>query len=186
MDISWDLLINAIVAGLLLGGFYAAVTVGVSISFGMLDIVNIAHPGLHHPRLLHRLYRQHQFRRRSDPRQHPRAAGVLRARRGGLSGLLRVVRETRPGIAARPRVLLRPAVRHRGGADPGVRRRLSLRRGRLYRPQHPSRLHRSAAAHAGALPGVAGDVRRAAALPHPHLHSAAPSWRCRRTSWRCS
>ncbi len=45
MDISWDLLINAIVAGLLLGGFYAAVTAGVSISFGMLDIVNIAHPG---------------------------------------------------------------------------------------------------------------------------------------------
>ena len=39
-----DLLINAIVAGLLLGGFYAAVTAGVSISFGMLDIVNIAHP----------------------------------------------------------------------------------------------------------------------------------------------
>jgi len=45
MDISFDLLINAIVAGLLLGGFYAAVTAGISISFGMLDIVNIAHPG---------------------------------------------------------------------------------------------------------------------------------------------
>jgi len=44
MDISWDLLVNAVVAGLLLGGFYAAVTAGVSISFGMLDIVNIAHP----------------------------------------------------------------------------------------------------------------------------------------------
>ena len=44
MDISADLLVNAIVAGLLLGGFYAAVTAGVSISFGMLDIVNIAHP----------------------------------------------------------------------------------------------------------------------------------------------
>jgi branched-chain amino acid transport system permease protein len=44
MDVSLDLLINAIAAGLLLGGFYAAVTVGVSISFGMLDIVNIAHP----------------------------------------------------------------------------------------------------------------------------------------------
>jgi len=44
MDISVDLLINAIVAGLLLGGFYAAVTVGISISFGMLDIVNVAHP----------------------------------------------------------------------------------------------------------------------------------------------
>jgi branched-chain amino acid transport system permease protein len=39
-----DLLINALIAGLLLGGFYAAVTVGVSISFGILDIVNIAHP----------------------------------------------------------------------------------------------------------------------------------------------
>src|ERR1700746_2922403 len=43
MDIS--LLITAIVAGLLLGAFYAAVTAGISISFGMLDIVNIAHPG---------------------------------------------------------------------------------------------------------------------------------------------
>lgn len=42
MDIS--LFINAIVAGLLIGGFYAAVTAGISISFGMLDIVNIGHP----------------------------------------------------------------------------------------------------------------------------------------------
>jgi branched-chain amino acid transport system permease protein len=42
--ISLDLAVNAIVAGLLLGGFYVAVTVGVTISFGMLDIVNIAHP----------------------------------------------------------------------------------------------------------------------------------------------
>jgi branched-chain amino acid transport system permease protein len=42
----WDpqLLLNTILSGLLLGGFYAVVTVGVSISFGMLDIVNIAHP----------------------------------------------------------------------------------------------------------------------------------------------
>ena len=44
MDFQFELLINAIVAGLLLGGFYAAVTAGISISFGMLDIVNIAHP----------------------------------------------------------------------------------------------------------------------------------------------
>jgi branched-chain amino acid transport system permease protein len=44
MDFSADLLLNALVAGLLLGGFYAAVTVGISISFGILDIVNIAHP----------------------------------------------------------------------------------------------------------------------------------------------
>ncbi|KAB2878024.1 MAG: branched-chain amino acid ABC transporter permease [Pseudorhodoplanes sp.] len=39
-----ELFINALIAGILLGGFYAAVTVGVSISFGILDIVNIAHP----------------------------------------------------------------------------------------------------------------------------------------------
>jgi branched-chain amino acid transport system permease protein len=44
MEFSFSLLTNAIVAGLLLGGFYAAVTSGISISFGMLDIVNIAHP----------------------------------------------------------------------------------------------------------------------------------------------
>jgi branched-chain amino acid transport system permease protein len=44
MDLSLDLLGNALMSGLLLGGFYAAVTIGVSISFGMLDIVNIAHP----------------------------------------------------------------------------------------------------------------------------------------------
>jgi branched-chain amino acid transport system permease protein len=44
MDVTLGLAANAIAAGLLLGGFYAAVTVGITISFGMLDIVNIAHP----------------------------------------------------------------------------------------------------------------------------------------------
>lgn len=44
MEISAALLANAIIAGLLLGGFYAAMSVGISISFGMLDVVNIAHP----------------------------------------------------------------------------------------------------------------------------------------------
>lgn len=44
MDPTFDLLGNALLSGVLLGGFYAAVTIGVSISFGMLDIVNIAHP----------------------------------------------------------------------------------------------------------------------------------------------
>ena len=43
---SFDLLINALIAGVLIGGFYAAVTVGISISFGILDVVNIAHPAL--------------------------------------------------------------------------------------------------------------------------------------------
>ena len=44
MDLSLGLFGNAIVSGVLLGGFYAAVTIGISISFGMLDIANIAHP----------------------------------------------------------------------------------------------------------------------------------------------
>ncbi len=39
-----DLFSNAIVAGILLGAFYAAVAVGLAITFGQLDIVNIAHP----------------------------------------------------------------------------------------------------------------------------------------------
>jgi branched-chain amino acid transport system permease protein len=42
--LSVDLLSNALVAGILLGGFYAAVSIGLAISFGQLDIVNIAHP----------------------------------------------------------------------------------------------------------------------------------------------
>lgn len=42
--LSVDLLSNALVAGVLLGGFYAAVAIGLAISFGQLDIVNIAHP----------------------------------------------------------------------------------------------------------------------------------------------
>lgn len=43
-SVSLPLLVNALIAGLLLGGFYAAVSVGITISFGMLDVVNIAHP----------------------------------------------------------------------------------------------------------------------------------------------
>lgn len=42
--LSADLLSNAVVAGILLGGFYAAVAIGLAIVFGQLDIVNIAHP----------------------------------------------------------------------------------------------------------------------------------------------
>jgi branched-chain amino acid transport system permease protein len=44
MVVQLDLLLNAVIAGILLGGFYAAVTVGITISFGMLDIANIAQP----------------------------------------------------------------------------------------------------------------------------------------------
>ncbi len=41
---SLDLLRDAIVLGLLLGCFYAAVSVGLSISFGLLDVPQVAHP----------------------------------------------------------------------------------------------------------------------------------------------
>ncbi|MYE02115.1 MAG: branched-chain amino acid ABC transporter permease [Alphaproteobacteria bacterium] len=41
---SVELLLNALVAGVLLGGFYAAVSLGLTVAFGQLNIVNIAHP----------------------------------------------------------------------------------------------------------------------------------------------
>src|ERR1700731_1349230 len=44
MIFSFDLLINAIVSGILIGGFSGAATSGISLSFGILDSVNIAHP----------------------------------------------------------------------------------------------------------------------------------------------
>ncbi|MEO8631622.1 MAG: branched-chain amino acid ABC transporter permease, partial [Betaproteobacteria bacterium] len=39
-----DLLSEAILAGVLLGCFYAAVSIGLSIAFGLLDVPHIAHP----------------------------------------------------------------------------------------------------------------------------------------------
>lgn len=41
---SLELLIDAIVLGVLLGCFYAAVSLGLSISFGLLDVPHVAHP----------------------------------------------------------------------------------------------------------------------------------------------
>jgi branched-chain amino acid transport system permease protein len=37
-------IINAVAAGILLGGFYAAVALGIGIAFGLLDIPNLSHP----------------------------------------------------------------------------------------------------------------------------------------------
>ena len=39
-----QLFLNAVLSGLLLGGFYASVSVGLTLAFGQLNIVNIAHP----------------------------------------------------------------------------------------------------------------------------------------------
>ena len=41
---SIELLVEAVIAGVLLGCFYAAVSVGLSVAFGLLDIPHIAHP----------------------------------------------------------------------------------------------------------------------------------------------
>src|SRR6185369_1473709 len=41
---SIDLLLDAVVIGVLLGCFYAAVSLGLSVSFGLLDVPHVAHP----------------------------------------------------------------------------------------------------------------------------------------------
>jgi branched-chain amino acid transport system permease protein len=43
---SLELLLDAIVLGVLVGCFYAAVSIGLSVSFGLLDVPNVAHPAL--------------------------------------------------------------------------------------------------------------------------------------------
>src|SRR5687768_2183216 len=43
---SLDLLAEAILFGILLGCFYAAVSIGLSVSFGLLDVPHVAHPAI--------------------------------------------------------------------------------------------------------------------------------------------
>src|ERR1041384_4381762 len=46
MDFSFDLLLEALLFGVLLGCFYAAVSIGLSVSFGLLDVPHVAHPAV--------------------------------------------------------------------------------------------------------------------------------------------
>ena len=46
MAFSFDLLSEALLFGVLLGCFYAAVSIGLSVSFGLLDVPNVAHPAV--------------------------------------------------------------------------------------------------------------------------------------------
>jgi branched-chain amino acid transport system permease protein len=46
MVFSFELLLEAIVFGILLGSFYAAVSIGLSVSFGLLDVPHVAHPAI--------------------------------------------------------------------------------------------------------------------------------------------
>jgi branched-chain amino acid transport system permease protein len=43
---SFDLLFEAVLFGVLLGCFYAAVSIGLSVSFGLLDVPHVAHPAI--------------------------------------------------------------------------------------------------------------------------------------------
>ena len=114
MIFSFDLLVNAIVAGMLLGGFYAAVTVGVSISFGMLDIVNIAHPAF----IILGSYIAYIVNTTFGIDPILASIIVLPAFYvlGAAVYQVYYVSFERRGqeVAARPRLLLRPAVHHRG------------------------------------------------------------------------
>jgi branched-chain amino acid transport system permease protein len=46
MGIPFELLYEAVLFGILLGCFYAAVSMGLSVSFGLLDVPNVAHPAI--------------------------------------------------------------------------------------------------------------------------------------------
>src|SRR3954468_5377404 len=46
MDFSFDLLLEAVIFGVLLGCFYAAVSIGLSVAFGLLDVPHVAHPAI--------------------------------------------------------------------------------------------------------------------------------------------
>jgi branched-chain amino acid transport system permease protein len=46
MVLSFDLLLEAVLFGVLLGCFYAAVSIGLSVSFGLLDVPHVAHPAI--------------------------------------------------------------------------------------------------------------------------------------------
>ena len=167
---SYDLLLNAVTAGLLLGGFYAAVTVGVSISFGILDIVNIAHPAF----IILGSYIAYFFSARFGldpiltsiialPAFYALGAVIYQVyylsfeKRG---------QESLRGLAFFFGILFITEV----CADPRVRGRLPLRPGELHRDELAHRRGRPAAAHAGAVPDVARDAGGPAAVPDADLH----------------
>ena len=178
--ISLDLLVNAVVAGLLLGGFYAAVTSAYRF-FGMLDIVNIAHPafiilGSYVAYIVNTTFG-------IDPIS-PASSWLpaFSARDGHLSDLLCRLRAARQIIRAR---LLRPPVCRRGRPDPGLRGRLPFVEAAYIGPSlHfgfvdlPLRM---------LIPCLVSLLMLAVLqLFFARTSSAAPSWRYRRTGWPCS
>ena len=186
LDVSFDLVINALIAGILLGGFYAAVTVGISISFGILDIVNIAHPAF----IILGSYLAYIINSSLglDPILASLlmlpvfyALGALR-----LSGLLRLVRDAAASEALRGLAFF-------FGLLFVTEVLLILVFGVDYR--YVDAIYIGPSWRIGVIdfplrmlvPCVVAlaDVRRAAALSLTGPSSAARSWRWRRISWRC-
>ena len=166
-----DLLLGAVVFGVLLGCFYAAVSVGLSVSFGLLDVPHVAHPAF----LVLASYGVYQLNESYDI--DPLLAGlcdhaaVFPVRPARLPRLLRDVRTARLGRSgARHRVLLRHRLHHRGADHHAVRRRPAHRQRRLYRQVAAARRH----AHPlpAALLDCGGAVadRAAGAVPVEDLH----------------
>ena len=172
-----ELFLNAIVSGLLLGGFYAAVALGLAIAFGYLDIVNIAHPAF----VIVGSYVTYMLDTELglDPVLSgiTLRAGLLRGRRGRLPRLLRQLRAHRAGIVERPRVLLWPDVHHRGPADHDLRRRLSSGRRPVHRLELAAGADHHAVAHARAVRRGAGDDGLRLPLPLAHLYRPGDSRR---------
>ena len=183
---SFDLLLDAVVIGVLLGCFYAAVSLGLSISFGLLDVPHVAHPAF----LVLASYAvylpQRALRDRSAAGGAADHAAVLPVRPRRLPPVLRDLRKARQRRRrARHRVLLRHRLHHRSADHPAIRRRPALGHRNLYRQGLADRRH------ADSVPAdrrVRG--RRRADDPADAVSVARPSWdarsaRSRRTRRRC-
>ena len=170
MIFNFDLLINAVVSGIMIGGFYAAMACGVSLAFGILDIVNIAHPAF----IILGSYIAYIVNDKLGvdpilisivalPAFYALGAGIYQIfyiafeRRGqeslrGLAfffGLLSITEVS---------LVLYFGVDYR------------LRQRALYRPDLAFRRRPHTAAHPGAMPGVTVDDRLPAAAADAHLH----------------
>src|SRR5580704_10595148 len=97
-------------------------------------------------------------------------AALLRAGGASLPALSRLLRAPRRRRLARPGVLLRHTVHHRGRAGAHCRRRLPLGGGALHRRQPHLWRHHPAGADAGALLRLDRHDRAVASVPDAQLH----------------
>ena len=139
---SIDLLRDAVVLGLLLGCFYAAVSVGLSISFGLLDVPQVAHPAF----LVLASYGVYLLNDSYDI--DPLVAGLIITPLFFLLGFvayrlyyetLREARQRRRG--ARHRLLLRHRLHHRSADHHAIWGRSALGHRALYRQGLAHRRH---------------------------------------------